>query len=73
MSLLGSASLISGNLVFLAAAAVLAIAILFFASRHTWLTAYGPEQARLRFWTAICLVLLCLLSAAAIVFNLLFS
>ena len=73
MATLVEGTLISGNLVFLATAAVLALAVLFFASRHAWLTAYGPEQARIRFWTAICLVLLTILSAAAIAFNLLFS
>lgn len=64
---------ISGNFIFLAIALAFAVAILIFASRHTWLVAYGPEQARLRFWMAVCLVLLTLLAVAAIVFNLLFS
>lgn len=64
---------IGGNFIFLAVAFVFAIAILIFASRHFWLVAYGPEQARLRFWAAVCLVLLTLLAIAALVFNLLFS
>ncbi len=62
-----------GNVILLVGAFVLSIAVLIFASRHTWLVAYGAAQARLRFWMAVCLILLTLLAIAAAVFNLLFS
>ena len=61
---------LTGNLIFVAVGFVLAVMILYFASRHFWLVAYGPEQARIRFWIAICLVLLTFLALGAIAFNL---
>jgi hypothetical protein len=53
-------------------ALLLAAVVLILASRHVWLTGYGSEQARVRVWTAVMLILLTLTSIAGAVFNLFF-
>lgn len=49
---------------------LLACVVLALAARHGWLIAYGPQQARLRLWLALVLILLVILCASAAVFNL---
>lgn len=52
---------------------VLAIIALALAARHSWLIAYSREQAHLRLWLALVLILLVILSTSATVFNLVAS
>ncbi|MEK7556675.1 MAG: hypothetical protein AAB538_01730 [Patescibacteria group bacterium] len=63
---------VSLNTTFFVIGFVLAIIVLILAARHTWMVGYGPEQARIRFWMAIALILLTLLALSAAIFNLIF-
>lgn len=55
-----------------AAALLFTIIVLILASRHVWLTGYGPQQHRVRVWMSLLLILLTLAALAGAVFNLFF-
>lgn len=63
---------ITVNTALWAAAVASALAILYLASRHTWLVAQGPRQARLRLWMAFLFLVIAALAISGAVFNLVF-